>query len=74
MILVEDPVGQETAILRFTTGRFGAGPYDYARIIDAIRAGGYDVVSADSQDPIDTNDWRKGTPGNYYLVRVQPGL
>ncbi len=73
MVLVEDPVGLEAAILRFTTGRFGVGPYKFARIIDALRAGGFDVIRADGDEPVDTNNWRDGLPGTFYLIETKQG-
>lgn len=69
MVLVEDPVGKEAALLRFTTGRFGVGPFKYADIVYAMNVGGFDVLSAESEQPFDVNDPNNAASGYFYLIR-----
>ena len=70
MVVVEDAVGQEIAVVRLTTGKFGSAAYKYGDIARALSAGGFDLILP-SGIPIDQND-PYGPDADYlYLIEAK---
>ncbi|GAA0455610.1 MULTISPECIES: histidine--tRNA ligase [Sphingomonas] len=68
MLLLEDSAGGELATLRFWTGRFGVPSGKFDDIVGSLRAGGFDIIAAETNLPYSTGEETAATGALFYLI------